>query len=72
MRSDKRPAVGTVNTIKIFLDEISLSGSLFSREPRLYKRVCPSVDRSVGPSVGPSAGGNEPANSLFRAYKLVQ
>merc|ERR1711911_165222 len=27
---------------------------LFSREPRLYKRVCPSVRPSVGPSVRPS------------------
>ena len=29
---------------------------VFSREPRLYKRVCPSVRRSVGPSVGRSVG----------------
>ena len=29
---------------------------LFSREPRLYKRVCPSVGPSVRPSVGPSVG----------------
>ena len=50
---------------------------LFSRAPRLCKRVCPSVrrlvHRSVGPSVGPSvrnafvsAGRDEPANDLFR------
>ena len=56
--------------------------SLFSREPRLYKRVCPSVGPSVGPlvrrSVGPSvgnafvsAGRDEPANDLFRVYELV-
>ena len=28
--------------------------AVFSREPRLYRRVCPSVRGSVGPSVGPS------------------
>ena len=49
---------------------------LFSCEPRLYKRVCPSVGRSVGRSVGPlvmllSAGRDEPANDLFRVYELV-
>ena len=27
--------------------------TLFSREPRLYKRVSPSLGPSVGPSVGP-------------------
>ena len=60
---------------------------IFSLEPRLYKRVCPSVGpsvrrsvgpsvrRSVGPSVGPkrefSAGGDKTANDLFRVYELV-
>ena len=53
---------------------------VFSREPRLYKRVCPSVGpsvrRSVGRSVGPSvmllsAGRDEPANDLLRVYELV-
>ena len=29
---------------------------LLSCEPRLYKRVCPSVGRSVHPSVGRSVG----------------
>ena len=53
-----------------------------SREPRLYKRVCPSVGslvrRSVGPSVRwsvgnafVSAGRDEPANDLFRVDELV-
>ena len=47
-------------------------GGIFSREPRLYKRVCPSVGPSVGPSVMLlSAGRDEPANDLFRVYKLV-
>ena len=41
---------------------------VFSREPRLYKRVCPSV----GPSVMLlSAGRDEPANDLFCVYELV-
>ena len=49
---------------------------VFSREPRLYKRVCPSVGPSVGPLVAPSvmlllAGRDEPANDLFCVYKLV-
>ena len=53
---------------------------IFSREPRLYKRVCPSVGPlvrwSIGPSVGPSvmllsAGRDEPANNLFCVYELV-
>ena len=34
----------------------SLSSFFFSREPRLYKRVCPSVGPSVRPSIGPSVG----------------
>jgi len=48
--------------------------SAFSHEPRLYKRVCPSV----GPSVRRSVRNNfvwtardEPANDLFRVYELV-
>ena len=42
---------------------------VFSREPRLYKRVCPSV----GPSVMLlSAGRDELANDLFRVYELVE
>ena len=45
---------------------------VFSREPRLYKRVCPSVGPSVGPLVTLlSAGRDEPANNLFCVYKLV-
>ena len=46
----------------------------FSREPRLYKRVCLSVCRSIGWSIGNafvSAGRDEPANDLFCVYKLV-
>ena len=52
---------------------------IYSREPRLYKRVCPSVGPSVRPSVRwsvgnafVSAGRDEPANDLFRVYELVQ
>ena len=53
-----------------------MSSHVFSREPRLYKRVCPSVGPSVGPLVGPlvtllSAGRDEPANDLYRVYELV-
>ena len=54
----------------------------FSCEPRLYKRVCPSVSwlvrrlisLSVGQSVGNAfvlAGRDEPANGLFCVYELV-
>ena len=57
---------------------MSIFDFVFSREPRLYKRVCPSVGRSVRPSVGPSvrnafvsAGRDEPANDLFRVYEFV-
>ena len=57
---------------------LMIGGFIFSQEPRLYKRVCPSVGPSVGQSVGPSvgnafvsAGRDEPANDLFRVYKLV-
>ena len=46
--------------------------NVFSHEPRLYKRVCPSVGPSVGPLVMLlSAGRDEPANDLFRVYELV-
>ena len=55
---------------------------LFSRAPRLYKRVCLTVGWSIGRSVGPfvrrsvgnafvSAGREEPANDLFHVYELV-
>ena len=44
---------------------------LISREPRLYKRVCPSVGPSVGPLVMLlSAGRLEPANDFFRVLDL--
>ena len=51
---------------------------VFSREPRLYKRVCPSVgplfrwsvDRSVR-NAFVTAGRDKPANDLFRVYELV-
>ena len=51
---------------------------VFSREPRLYKRVCPSVRRSVGRSVRRSVGNHffrraetKTANDFFRVYELV-
>ena len=43
------------NLIKgLFLRLLKGSFSLFSQEPRLYKRVCPSIGRSVGWYVGQS------------------
>ena len=44
------------NTQKSNLFAASAAFWIFSREPRLYKRVCPSVGRSVGPSLGPLVG----------------
>ena len=57
---------------------------VFSREPRLYKRVSVrrsvgwSVGWTVGPSVGPSvrnafvsAGRDKPANDLLHVYEIV-
>ena len=78
----------SISSVKIKFVDRSVSGliahmiswcrSFFSREPRLYKRVCPSVGPSVGPSVRRSvrnafvpAGRDEPANDLFRVYELV-
>ena len=43
------------------LDIVCHNGGLtvvFSREPRLYKRVCLSVGWSVGPSVGQPVGSS--------------
>ena len=49
--------LGTLKTLPI---------RVFRREPRLYKRVCPSVGPSVGPSVRNTfvSAGDEPANDL--------
>ena len=44
--------------------------AVFSREPRLNKRVCPSVGRLVGRSVRRRAE-TKTANDLFRLYELV-
>ena len=47
---------------------LSFIQSLFSREPRLYKRVCPSVGPSVGPLVRNLfflAGRNEDGEQLI-------
>ena len=63
---------------KIIFNNSDLMHILFSREPQLYKRVCPSVGLSVGPSELLSvrnafvlAGRDEPANNLFCVYKLL-
>ena len=55
-------AVLTLLTLGMFLINLPMFGSktlgssffLFSREPQLYKGVCPSVSLSVRPSVRPS------------------
>ena len=47
---------------------------IFSREPRLYKRVCPSVGPSVGRSVWNAfsrRAETETANDLRRVSGLV-
>ena len=46
-------ATKTDKIFRPFLERFCLI-MFFSREPRLYKRVCPSVRPSVRPSVGPS------------------
>ena len=55
-------------------DEKNRILAFFSREPRLYKRVCPSVGPSVGRSVGNlffRRAETKTANDLFRVYELV-
>ena len=61
-----------------FFYSIFIFWHVFSREPRLYKRVCPSVGPSVRGSVGPSVRNHffrraetKTANDLFRVYELV-
>ena len=45
---------------------------VFSREPRLYKRVCPSIGQSVGPSVRPLVGNANFRRAVTRrVYELV-
>ena len=41
---------------------------VFSRDPRLYKRVCPSVGRSVGNLF--SAGRNEDGEQLISCNRI--
>ena len=44
---------------------------IFSHEPRLYKRVCPSVGPSIGRKCVFSVGSDKTANNLFCVYELV-
>ena len=59
-------------------DRTVISAYVFSREPRLYKRVCPSVGPSVGRSVSRSVRNlffrraeTRTANDLCRESGLV-
>ena len=59
---------------RTILLKVAVNNFVFSRKPRLYKRVCASVGPWVRGSVRNaffSAGRDEPANDLFRVYELV-
>ena len=69
---------------RIISARLVITDLIFSREPRLYKRVCPSVGRLVGFFIGQKwaetlkneirddeAGRDYTSHDLFRVYELV-